>query len=77
MVGVVPLRDDDDVMLITTQGMVNRTHAAEIRVTGRNAQGVRVMNLNEGDLVASVAKIAREEAGEDELEQAPPEVPSQ
>jgi DNA gyrase subunit A len=64
VVGVVAVRGDDDVMLITQQGMVNRTHAEEIRVTGRNAQGVRVMNLNDGDRVASVAKIAREDAAE-------------
>ncbi|HEY1381910.1 MAG TPA: DNA gyrase subunit A [Gemmataceae bacterium] len=66
VVGVVAVRAGDDVMLITQQGMVNRTHADEIRVTGRNAQGVRVMNLNEGDRVASVAKIAREDAVEPE-----------
>jgi DNA gyrase subunit A len=63
VIGVISVRDGDDVMLITQQGMVNRTHADEIRMTGRNAQGVRVMNLNEGDRLASVAKIAREENG--------------
>jgi len=42
--------------------MVNRTHVDEIRVVGRNTQGVRVMNLNEGDKVASIAKVAREDA---------------
>jgi DNA gyrase subunit A len=62
VVGVVPVRDGDDIMLITVQGMVNRTHVDEIRVVGRNTQGVRVMNLNEGDKVASIAKVAREDA---------------
>jgi DNA gyrase subunit A len=52
--------------------MVNRTHGDEIRITGRNAQGVRVMNLNEGDRLASIAKIATE--AEDEPP-APPEPP--
>jgi DNA gyrase subunit A len=66
VVGVQPVRDGDDAMLITTLGMVNRIHAAEIRVTGRNAQGVRVMNLNDGDRVASVAKVAREDAADAE-----------
>jgi DNA gyrase subunit A len=72
VVGVAALREGDDVMLITTQGMVNRTHGDEIRVTGRNAQGVRVMNLNEGDRLASIAKIAKE--AEDE-QLAPPGSP--
>ncbi len=66
VVGVVSVRDGDDVMLITQQGMVNRTQADEIRITGRNAQGVRVMNLNEGDRLASVAKVAREEGVEED-----------
>jgi DNA gyrase subunit A len=62
VVGIASVRDGDDIMLITVQGMVNRTHVDEIRRTGRNTQGVRVMNLNEGDKVASIAKIAREDA---------------
>jgi DNA gyrase subunit A len=61
VVQVVSVRDGDDVMLITAQGMVNRTHASEIRLVGRNTKGVRIMNLNEGDRIASVAKVARED----------------
>jgi DNA gyrase subunit A len=61
VVGVQSVREDDDIMLITTQGMVNRTHIREIRVVGRNTQGVRIMNLGEGDKIASIAKIARED----------------
>jgi len=64
VVGVVPVRDSDDLMLITLQGMVTRIKASEIRVTGRNTQGVRVINPNEGDKLASVAKVAREEVVE-------------
>jgi DNA gyrase subunit A len=73
VVGVTAVREGDDVMLITTQGMVNRTHADEIRVTGRNAQGVRVMNLNEGDRLASIAKIAKEAEDEPPVPPAAPE----
>ncbi len=64
VVGITSVRDSDDIMLITVQGMVNRTHVTEIRVVGRNTQGVRIMNLNEGDKVTSLAKIAREDAPE-------------
>lgn len=81
VVGVLSVRDGDDVMLITQQGMVNRTHVHEIRVVGRNTQGVRVMNLNEGDRIASIAKVAREDAVEDtpgkESAPAPPAVDEQ
>src|SRR5439155_9267511 len=61
VVGAISVREEDDIMLITAQGMVNRTHVNEIRVVGRNTQGVRVMGLNESDKIASIAKIAREE----------------
>ncbi|MCI0682991.1 MAG: DNA gyrase subunit A [Gemmataceae bacterium] len=61
VVGVIAVREGDDIMLITAQGMVNRTHVHEIRRIGRNTQGVRIMNLKEGDKIASIAKVAREE----------------
>lgn len=63
VVGVASVRDDDEIMLITAQGMVNRIPVREIRVVGRNTQGVRLMNLNEKDKITSLAKIAREENG--------------
>lgn len=63
VVGVSSVRENDDIMLITTQGMVNRTHIREIRLIGRNTQGVRIMNLNEGDKIASIAKVAHEDVG--------------
>src|SRR5262249_6944258 len=61
VVGVIAGDDDEDIMLITAHGLVDRTHGSEIRVVGRNTQGVRIMNLGEGDRIASIAKIAREE----------------
>jgi DNA gyrase subunit A len=75
VVGVLPVRESDDIMLMTTQGMVNRTHVHEIRLIGRNTQGVRIMNLNEGDKIASIAKVAKEDAeaeAESRLPDAPP-----
>jgi DNA gyrase subunit A len=66
VISLLAVHDDDDIMLITVQGMVNRTHVREIRVVGRNTQGVRIMNLNEGDKIASLAKIAREDIVDDE-----------
>jgi DNA gyrase subunit A len=76
VVGVTAVRDNDDIMLITTGGMVNRTHVSEIRVVGRNTQGVRIMNLNEGDKIASLAKVAREEGEERPEETDAPESPA-
>jgi DNA gyrase subunit A len=77
VVGIVSVRDGDDIMLITTQGMVNRTHVDEVRIVGRNTQGVRIMNLNEGDKIASLAKVAREEIeSESAATEPPPDQPS-
>jgi len=59
VIGVVPVRDDDDIMLITTQSMVNRTHVHEIRIVGRNTQGVKIMGLDEGDTLAAVVRVPR------------------
>ncbi len=73
VVGVVAVRETDDIMLITAGGMVNRTHVSEVRVVGRNTQGVRVMGLNEGDRIASVAKVAREEDEAPAPAEPPPE----
>jgi DNA gyrase subunit A len=78
VVGIASVRENDDIMLITTQGMVNRTHIREIRVIGRNTQGVRIMNLNEGDKIASIAKVAHEEdtePAETTIQEVPPPQP--
>jgi DNA gyrase subunit A len=72
VVGIASVRDGDDIMLITAQGMVNRTHVSEIRVVGRNTQGVRIMNLGEGDKIASIAKIAHEDEPEAAAVEEPP-----
>jgi DNA gyrase subunit A len=64
VVGIAAVRDGDEIMLITVQGMVTRSRVDDIRIVGRNTQGVRVMNLNEGDRLATLAKIAPETVGE-------------
>ena len=58
------VRGGDEVMFITQQGMVTRSKVDDIRVVGRNTQGVRVMNLNDGDKIATLAKVAREGVGD-------------
>ncbi len=77
VIGIAPVCETDDIMLITAQGMVNRTHIREIRVIGRNTQGVRIMNLNEGDKIASIAKIAEEEEGPETAAEEQPTTPQE
>jgi len=64
VVGIASVREGDEIMLITKDGMVTRSKVDHIRLVGRNTQGVRVMNLHEGDKLVTVAKVARETLGE-------------
>jgi DNA gyrase subunit A len=62
VVGIAAVRDGDEIMVITSQGMVVRTKVDTIRIVGRNTQGVKVMTPNDGDKVRTLAKLAREAA---------------
>ena len=65
---VVALKEvlpDDELMMITKKGIMIRVPVEGIRVTGRNTQGVRIMNLTAGDIVVDVARVVKEEEGED------------
>jgi DNA gyrase subunit A len=60
---------DDQLMVITNGGQVIRTHVSEIRETGRNTQGVRVIRLRDGEQVVDVEPVAEAEEA-DEAEEA-------
>ena len=60
VVAITSIHDDDKVMITTTRGMLVRIRVSDIRVIGRNTQGVRLIRLEEGDTVAGMAKIAAE-----------------
>ncbi len=57
VIGITPLKEDDEIMFISKNGMITRTIAKQIRETGRSASGVYVMRLNEGDKLVSFARI--------------------
>ncbi|HEU5050042.1 MAG TPA: DNA gyrase C-terminal beta-propeller domain-containing protein, partial [Gemmatimonadales bacterium] len=58
---------DDELMMITHNGVIIRVPVDGIRVIGRNTQGVRVMNLDEGDRLQGVARVVKEdESGQEE-----------
>ncbi len=74
VIGVRLVTDDDQIMLVTSGGKVIRLRVKEIRVIGRNTQGVRLIVLEEGERVASVARLAeREDEGETRDEAPPPD----
>lgn len=55
------LNDNQDVLIVTEQGLMIRIPSENISINGRNASGVKLVSLNEGDSVASVSAIAQEE----------------
>lgn len=61
LVGAVVVGDDEEILAITSSGSVIRTRAGEVRQTGRDTMGVRLVNLKDGDLVVSVARNAESE----------------
>ncbi len=62
--------DKDELMLITEKGMIVRSPVKDVRATGRSTQGVRLMKVDQGDRIASIAKIVPEE--ENDGAQVPP-----
>jgi DNA gyrase subunit A len=65
--GMRHVHGDEDIMLVTAQGMMIRTSASGVRRIGRATQGVKLIELGEGDQVVAVAKLAERE--EDETDQ--------
>ncbi len=65
--GMRHVQGDEDIMLVTAQGMMIRTSASGVRRIGRATQGVKLIELGEGDQVVAVAKLAERE--EDEADQ--------
>jgi DNA gyrase subunit A len=70
VVGVAQVVDDDEVMMITDAGKVLRARVAGISTMGRATQGVRVMNLADGEKLVSVARLAESDVGEGDLAEA-------
>ena len=64
--GALTVRDDAELMLITNKGKMVRTRINEIRETGRNAQGVKLIDLREGENLQGIAPVVSD--GEDEEE---------
>ena len=73
LAGALIVREHQELLFITENGMVQRTSAAEIRRTGRATQGVTVMNVKDGDRISAVALVVESDTddGGDEVAQPP------
>ena len=61
MIALMEVVDGDELVIITTHGMVIRQSVKDLRVMGRNTQGVRVIRLKDNDSIADIAKVLPEE----------------
>jgi DNA gyrase subunit A len=71
VIGALTVRDEDEIMLITVAGQMVRTSVKDIRETGRNTQGVKLIELEQGDRLKAIAPVISEER-QDVADPAPP-----
>lgn len=69
MVAVKTVDGSEDLMLITINGMLIRMDVNDISLIGSSTQGVRLIRLGDHELVATVAKVEKEEVHEDDIEE--------
>ena len=65
LVSLKSVSDDDDLMIINKSGIAIRMQVEDLRVMGRATQGVKVISLKDGDSIAAVAKVMKDD---DDLE---------
>lgn len=65
MVDIKEIEDNDDLVIITEKGMIIRQHAKDLRIMGRNTQGVKLIKLNPGDRISAIARVVPEEESEE------------
>jgi DNA gyrase subunit A len=75
VVGIAQVRANEELLVITEQGKILRTVAAEIRTIGRATQGVKLMDLEGDDKIVSVALVEAAVADETPSEAPPPTEP--
>jgi DNA gyrase subunit A len=69
LLSIKTVTDEDDLMIITKSGITIRMHMDVIRVMGRSAQGVRLINLKANAEIAAVARVPRSEDEDEELDE--------
>ena len=68
VVGMLQIRETDDILAVTTKGQMIRVHGGEITSQGRNTMGVRIIGLDADDRVGSVARVEAEQPAEPSVE---------
>ena len=71
VIGILPVSEEDEVLLMTSKGKIQRIRCADINTIGRNTQGVRIMGLDNEDTLAVLAKVPPNDDEEGDGEGAP------
>ena len=66
VIGIARVTDEDELFMMTAKGKLQRISAGDINVIGRNTQGVRIMNVDDGDSLIAAVRVPAEEASEEE-----------
>ena len=66
VIGIKAVNEEDELLLMTSRGKIQRIKCADINTIGRNTQGVRIMSLDDEDSLAVIARVPRDEEGEEE-----------
>jgi len=79
-VDIIPVAEDDEVLMVTKNGIIQRVRGREISQVGRNTQGVRVIKLDKNDKLVSLARIPAEIVDDSEndttiITETPPTIP--
>jgi DNA gyrase subunit A len=67
VVGIIQVRDDDELMLITQQGKILRMASKDIRTIGRSTQGVRLIDIEGDDRAVSIARLAEKDEDDEKV----------
>ena len=67
LAGIISVDDEDDIMMITNEGVIIRTPSSDVSTYSRTASGVIVMRLEEGQRIVNVTKTAKEEEKDEEI----------
>ena len=63
VIGIAGVHDDDELIMMTSRGKIQRIKASDIGAIGRNTQGVRIMSVDRGDTLTAIVRVPREENG--------------
>ncbi|MCA9189730.1 MAG: DNA gyrase subunit A, partial [Planctomycetales bacterium] len=75
---IARVEDDDEIIMMTARGKLQRIRVSDISIIGRNTQGVRIMSLDEDDTLAAVVRVPRDDTDESaETEHSPQSSPSE